>query len=215
MPVQSHPQPLPSSATLPEAGGEPAPIPGASRVEVLLDLPPAHNFRYLVNPRRYDVFVTSRGPEILPVPSRFEFQPGLAGVVPVRGHEDGDPTYALLERAKKGWIEVPDHFPVTAFGVPMSRYCQAYRVKTWLHHCEVWTRPYMVGPVVYWQRDIEGYYQFLRDVQREILPPLDASVRDLLRSRFLELRRLASVKDTPYTRDTVAACDQRLLAFGA
>lgn len=214
MPIKHSAPPL-SPTTPPEAGYAPRPVPGSERTLPPLALDPSHNFRFLVHPVRYDVFMTGNGAEILPIPNRFEFQPGLHGVLPVKGETDGDPSHALLERSRKGWIEVPDDFPVTAFGEAMTRYSQAYPVKGGQHHCEVWTRPYRVGVTVYWQRDFEGYWQFLRDVQAQILPPLDPNVRELLRQKFVQLRKLASVKDTPYTRETIAALDLKMTAFEA
>jgi hypothetical protein len=176
------------------------------------------NFEYLVNPKRYDVFVTDQGLEILPLPTKLEYQAGLAGVLPVRGDPDGDPTFALAEKKRKGWIEVPEDFEVIAFGERRVGYVHVYDSAKGpdTAHLEVWVRPYIVGGEVFFEKDPAGYHQFLRDVRDKLMPPLDANVRRGLENKLREMRRTATgaaSKGSLAARETIGVLEQKLEVF--
>jgi hypothetical protein len=178
------------------------------------------NFCYLAHPARYDVFITDRGPEILPALTTLEYQPGLAGVLPVKGEANGDPSFALAAKKKKGWIEVPEDFVVEAYGERRAGYVQVYDSKHGpeTHHVEVWQRPYVVGSEIYWDKDPAGYWQFLRDVKEKLLPPVDNNVLRALQSKLQAMKRTAvgaKSKGSQAAGDTITALDEKLKAFGA
>lgn len=149
----------------------------------------ASNFVLLAHPLRWDVFMTDNGPEILPSVTKLEFQPGIAGVLPVRGESDGDPSYALTVKRAKGWIEVDPDIEVSAFGERRTGYVQVYDGKSGpdTHHCDVWTRPYSVAGALYFDRDQQGFWKFLRDVRDHVLPPLDENVKRGLQRKLIEM----------------------------
>lgn len=161
----------------------------ARSVEASTPLEYASNFVFLAHPLRWDVFVTDAGPEILPAITKLEFQPGIAGVLPVRGESDGDPSYALTVKRSKGWVEVDPDIEVSAFGERRTGYVQVYNGKSGpdSHHCDVWTRPYSVAGALYLDRDQRGYWQFLRDVRDNVLPPLDENVKRGLQRKLIEM----------------------------
>lgn len=198
----------------PGGGREPRP---SRRAEALSTLDTKHDFVYIAHPLRWDVYLTERGAEILPAITELEFQPGLAGVLPVKGEMNGDPSYAMTAKQAKGWVIVPDDFEVTAFGEKRRGYRHVYdgRGGPDSHTCSVWQRPYQVGGVAMVQRDEGGFIQFLRDIAERILPPMDPNVRRGLEAKLREMHRTAaSARSKSYMAESVAdILEKKLEAF--
>lgn len=165
----------------------------AKSQQAVSPLPYKANFVFLAHPLRWDVFTTDQGPEILPSLTELEFQPGLAGVLPVRGESDGDPSYAIQAKRNKGWIDVPADFAVTAFSEARDGYVHCYDSKSGpdSHHCCVWVRPYSVAGNLYHEEDRAGFHQFLRDVRDQVMPPLDANVKRGLKAKLEQMLKTA------------------------
>jgi len=216
MPVVSQAVGTPLQAANPSGGKEPKRV--VRQLEAsTLDV--KHDFVYLAHPLRWDVMMTDRGPEVLPALTQLEFQPGLAGVLPVKGEMSGDPSYAITTKQSKGWLVIPEDFEVTAFGERRRGYRHVYdgRGGPDSHHCSVWERPYQVGGTAMIQRDEAGYIQFLRDVAAKVMPPIDPNVRRGLEARLRDMHRTAaSASKNSYTADNVRAqLEQKLQAFTA
>lgn len=190
MPVVSQQGGTPANA-VPNAGKEPKRVARSSEISTL-DV--KHDFVFLAHPLRWDVYLTERGAEILPSLTTLEFQPGLAGVLPVKGEMSGDPSYAMTAKQLKGWVIVPEDFEVIAFGERRRGYRHVYdsRGGPDLHHCSVWERPYQVGGTAMVQRDGDGYIQFLRDIAEQVLPPIDPNVRRGLEANLKAMYRTAA-----------------------
>ena len=212
MPVTS--QAPPPTMGVASGGREPRRTARAAEISTL-DV--KHNFLYLVHPLRWDVYVTDKGPEILPSPTELEFMPGLAGVLPVKGEPNGDPSYAITVKQAKGWIVVPDDFEVTAFEERRKGYVHVYdsRGGPDTHHCPVWVRPYPYGGQWLFQRDARGYHQFLRDVAAKVMPAMDPNVRRGLENKLREMHRTAkSASGKSYMAEGVAsALEEKIEAF--
>jgi uncharacterized membrane protein len=189
----------------------------AKTQQAVSPLPYKANFVFLAHPLRWDVFVTDKGPEILPALTELEFQPGLAGVLPVRGESDGDPSYAIQAKRNKGWIDVPPDFAVTAFGEARDGYVHCYDSKSGpdSHHCCVWVRPYSVAGNLYHEEDRAGFHQFLRDVRDQVMPALDANVRRGLKAKLEQMLKTAQAAATksPGAASTVDDIRHKLTVF--
>jgi hypothetical protein len=188
------------------------------------DLDAACDFLFLVHPQRYDVYEVGKAEdgtplfEVLPAPTTLEFQPGLAGVEPVKDEQNGNYLVALAKKREKGWIDVPMDFPVTAFGVKQEGYVHVFSGKHGPDtvHLEVWRRPYKVGGTVFFERDGDGYIQFLRDIKEKILPPIDPNVLRGLKAKLQGMRQTAAgaaAKGHVGGEHTVGLLEQKLTAF--
>lgn len=204
---------MPSVST-PSGGREPKRYARANEVSTL---EVKHDFVYLAHPLRYDVVLTDRGAEILPSLTYLEFQPGLAGVLPVKGEMSGDPSFAIVNKQNKGWMVVPDDFECVAFGERRRGYRHVYDARGGpdMHHCSVWERPYSVGGQTMVQTDEAGYHQFLRDVAERVLPPMDPNVRRGLEAKLREMHRTsASARTRSYSAENACSMlEKKLKAF--
>ena len=148
------------------------------------NLRPSHPFVYLAHPARWDVYDSAFGTEPLPDLLKFIFQPGISGVRYVEGQIDGDPTVAIAEKQRKGWILVPPSMDgLTAFGAAVPGYAQRYATtakstdgRALYAYYSAWERPYQVGQETFFERDLEGYYHFLRIVKASLIPAIDENV---------------------------------------
>lgn len=202
------------TATVPAPGGAPVAPPSTAST---LPLEAAPNFAFLAHPGRWDIFESDRGPEILPALTKLEFQPGLAGVRAVKGARDGDPSHAILEKQKKGWVVIPSNLRTRAFGADREGYVHVYDGKAGAGtvHLDVWQRPYVVGSAVFFAKDREGYIAFLRQI-RDLLPKIDDNVRAGLREKFSETLRIAkaaSSRGSAAAAATVADLERKMEAF--
>lgn len=190
MPVVSQAASPPTSQA-PSGGKEPKQLRRATEISTL-DV--KHDFVYICHPLRWDVYLTERGAEILPAITELEFQPGLAGVLPVKGEMNGDPSYAITAKVAKGWQVVPEDFEVVAFGEKRRGYRHVYdgRGGPDSHVCPVWVRPYQVGGQSFSQRDEAGFFQFLRDVAEKVMGPMDVNARRGLEAKLREMHRTAA-----------------------
>ena len=174
-----------------------------------LPLPDVSDFEMLASPARYDVFETSKGPEILPVMRTVAHRGGTHGIVPYRnfvapGRTGDAMTYIATQTrpapAGPGFVHIPQSATIVAFGEKRQGFTHGFPTKGGGYHfADVWRRPYMVGDEVSWDRDVDGYHDFLRMVQREYLPPIDKAVVKALKSklsRMLDDAKRADRSDT-------------------
>ncbi len=168
-----------------------------------LPLGDASDFELLASPARYDVYVTAKGPEILPVLRTVTYRGGIHNIPPFRSPQDpgagpgrtGDcmPYIATQTRPSPGpgYVHVPSTITVKAFGEDRKGYAHGFATRGggW-HFMDVWRRPYMIGSdVVDFERDEAGYHDFLRMVQSEYLPPINQKIRKNLENRLKSLQR--------------------------
>lgn len=207
-------QPLPSNSSAAAAGA--APARAFSAAEALpLDHQP--RFVFLAHPARWDVFEGPDGFEILPAITKLEFQAGLAGVRAVKGVPDGDPSFAIVEKQRRGWVVVPESLEVVAFGERRTGYVHVYdgRAGKGTVHLDVWQRPYLLGGAVFFAKDKAGYVDFLRKV-KATLPPMDPNIRAALQEKFGELLRVAkaaAARGSAAAAVTVGDLEKKLGAF--
>jgi hypothetical protein len=214
MPVVGQSAASPPPSQPPGGGREPK---ASRRALEISTLDTKHDFVFICHPLRWDVYLTEQGAEILPAITELEFQPGLAGVLPVKGEMNGDPSYAITAKVSKGWVVVPEDFEVTAFGERRRGYRHVYdgRGGPDSHVCSVWQRPYQVGGQAFVQRDEAGFLQFLRDIAAKIMPPIDPNARRALESKLREMHRTAaSARSKSYMAESVAELlERKLVAF--
>lgn len=214
MPAEAMPTNKPAINTRAIKGAKPAPPPQAIGEGLKIDA--SCNFVYMAHPQRVDVYQTDKGPEILHMLNKFEFQPGINGVMPVKNRQDGDPSYALAAKAQTGWVQIPTNVPCVAFGEPVDGYVQRYEnVNGYDVHLESWVRPYVVGGSVEYERDAEGYIEFLRYVRDNIMPPIDENVKRGLKSRLTLMHRTAKSSRSAMSDDIVEQMSAKLVAFDA
>jgi len=175
------------------------------------------NFIFMAHPMRWDVFPVGNGEyEILPLLTKLEFQAGIAGVLPVKGKDlqDGDPSWALLAKQQSGWQAIPADTEVTAFGEKEVGYVHfVENDRGEYSHLSVWERPYMLGSSVFFDRDQDGYIQFLRHCKTNILPPMDQNVGKALQAKLKELASLAKNSATPRGKETAEEINARIEAI--
>ncbi len=207
--VESASKPKPGAQRRGAVGASPKRKVGASKPVYTMD--PSNDFLYMANPHRWDVYpLEDGGFEILPFVSKLEAEWGLEGV-----DENGDMSHAIVHRQKKGWVMIPADVTVTAFGEEREGYSHAFDTKYGENsaYIEVWRRPYQLGKELYYERDNEGYLDFLRMVRDEYLGPPDAEVLRALRAKFEEMRRTASggaAKGSFAAGETVSQLEQKL-----
>lgn len=146
---------------------------------VTYNLKPAADFTFVADPTNYDVFLTDKGAEVLPILARHLHAVGLHGNNPTTG----DPSGPLGVKASKGYVLVPKQIEATAFGDKGAGYSHFFETDQGERHWTVvWRRPYKVGGSVQWETDREGYFAFLRSVQADLMPPIDPNVLRALQS---------------------------------
>lgn len=214
MPAEAMPTSKPAINSRSSKGAKPAPPPQAVGQGLKIDA--SCNFVFMGHPQRVDVFQTDKGPEVLHLLNKFEFQPGINGVVPVKNRQDGDPSYALAAKAQTGWLQIPTNVPVVAFGESDTGYVQRFEnIHGYDVHLEAWVRPYVVGGSVEFERDGEGYIEFLRYIRDNIMPPIDENVKKGLKSKLTLMHRTAKSSKSAMSDDIVESMAGKLVAFDA
>jgi hypothetical protein len=169
--------PLEQRFELPAAQGGDEPAPPRAAPTSFFNYAASEDFTYMADPRRWDVFLTADGPEILPCLTPLRHQPGLKGVRGLEEKVDGvkvqiaDPSNAITHRVQhRGQIPIPKDLEVVAFGQRYRGYVHRYRVRGGkFAHLSRWERLYALGDACYTQRDAEGYFAFLREVRDRFL----------------------------------------------
>jgi hypothetical protein len=193
------PAPTQSPNTAPADGRDPEPT--TRGVAVLYNFEPAAPFVYMAHPRHYDVFPVEGAHEILPALRQFHLIPGVSGVRETEMVVDNvarvvaDPTNAIAQLVRKGWVQVPDGWEVTAFGQKKTGYFHIYDGTRGRICLPRWVRLYNLGDACEMARDEDGFREFQRRIANELLPPLDTAVRKALHQKLLGLQRQVAGRD--------------------
>ncbi len=201
------------AATVKQGAG-PAPrdgtlIQGRAPVPVVPDVQrlrarPSHEFVFLAHPGMWDVALGEEGAPV-PVPRlrRFDFEPGVSGVVTRKDQFNGDPKFALVQLAEKGWAPISRTGTFTAFGRTCSDYVQVFDGQRGPVHLDIWHQPYVRGGTVVYDFDEPGWVAWL-----QLLIPsgaVRAPDRMALKALQLDLRRQMQKCASSGARSTAAA----------
>jgi len=142
-------------------------IPEKPRGErVLLNVAACPPWQYMWHPARW-MFVGATG-EVLPDLGRLKHIPGVAGV-----DKTGSTTLAAVQASKKGWTVLP-------WDILGDPYIRRHEGRHGPVHLPRWIVPKQIGAKCHTSpspEQLEGYYQFLRDLMdRGHIPPPDETV---------------------------------------
>lgn len=147
--------------------------------------------------------------ELLPLLGRMSHARGVNNV-----DHFGDTTRAEVNLSKKGWTLIPPEAcpaAVSPDGIP--GYVRVFDGRVGPIHVTAWERPRALGSRVVWDRDEQGYRQWLRHLMTEgFIAPPDSTVVDYLREQLMSKReRKAAAADlNPYARQAVEQIDKAL-----
>lgn len=195
------------AATAPTSGPSLAgpSLSGGSLANGPLPLPRARDrWTYMVNAGKLHCV---RG-EIVPSLAKAWHTPGLNGNGAALGRGEG----YMASMVADGWTAIPHNFDCVAFGesrasAPLSAYLDRYegvaQGRGVVYHSDAWSRPRRIGHLVTWDRDHDGWADFLRRCLALVTPgdldpmqiaiavePLAAGIRGLLDRDDARGRRL-------------------------
>lgn len=163
-------------------GSDPAP-----RVDQVakLRLSPSPNFAYLAHPFLWDVVKVDKLFVLVPILRELRFEPGVCNVKEERGRAEGDPNFALVKLARKGWVEIPAKIEVPTLKGRRKGYVWVFQGWQGPVHMSVWTRPVAVGGKVLLKQDVENFNRFRMElVTNGVVEPPDETILEALSMRF-------------------------------
>ena len=163
------------------SGRAPDPAPTAGNV---LRADPSTQFHFLHHPLQWDVYGQGDAAVLLPRLRVFRLEPGVSGVIQVKGRNDGNGLNALAERKQDGWIEIP-RGPVQAWGKEFPDYCLRYDGHRGPVHAEAWRKFTILGTRVVEEWDLKGWTAYLQGLVGKVIPDITSNVR---RGLFLQMR---------------------------
>lgn len=224
----------PPAARAPRPAG-PALIQGerpavSSAARPVLNLDESAMFTWILNPFRLDVYLTPKGPKVLPVPLPVPHAGGInraaenmaargkvAGALP-----QGDPAGALAYYAREGWIAVPHDFEVITYVGTGGRqrklvrepgYVRAFQTRQGWAHLPIWSRPYQAGNQVLFEHDHQGRWESLDLMRRDLIGDLDPNALMSLREHLLDCYRRVRAKKHGFGPEERRIYKAKLQAF--
>jgi hypothetical protein len=151
--------------------------------------------------------------ELLPVLSTMSHRPGVNNV-----DHYGDTTRAEVDAQREGWTLIPlSACPGHMTPDGQDGYVRVYRGHGAIH-VTAWEKPRTLGNRVVWDRDEEGYREWLRHLMREgVVGAPDPVVVEILREQLIQKRdrKAVSADVNPYAREAVGHIDVALERLAA
>lgn len=208
-------------------------LPESSRQAPVLNLEESPPFTWVFDPFKLDVYETTTGPKVLPVPIPVSHAGGINRAAPLgfdagRSLEvpQGDPAQALSYHRSLGRVVVPHTFECVAYvrvegererqRIERPGYVVRHKVRNGLYaHMSLWQRPYLVGHRVSFEVDTRGRYETLELMRDQLLGDLDYNALKSRREFLITMMRLAKAQTKGNGPQNAARLHRKLKAFEA
>lgn len=180
-------------------------------------------FLLMFDPSRFDVFLTSKGAEILPDLIQVPEIPGVNGVTEVDGPNGSKVIFSRkveLFHGEQGAQRVPVELAGTAFRRDVADYCLGWPTATGrISYMLAWYRFRSVGARVVKDYDADGYHDFLRRVREHFLgsagadPVIVKALQDRLTIEHGRLAQTPPDRRTPGQVENLRLYTEKLAAF--